>query len=94
MTRYNFRVKSGSELEKAIGIALDHTSGATKRDLGKRGAGLHSQLVHALHVLGENCDNFSLSRHGVSYADVVPTTIIQKVSADRVVDNVAGHEPA
>lgn len=79
MTRYTFRVKQNSELEKALEVALGCHGGVTQRELAK--GGMSYKFAHTLSVLGSDTDNFSFSRNGVSYVDVVPTTIIKKAES-------------
>lgn len=80
--KYSFRIKSGTELEQVLDEIMAGTTNQ-KELLDKHYAW---NTVWTAWALGRFSDNFSLSRAGASYTDVVPNTIVQSqvVQADQI----------
>lgn len=74
--RYTFRIKPGSRLAEGLDVALvDFADGSTKSAMHDHPAELHWHIIDAIHVLGECADNFTFSRGGASYTEVIPQNV-------------------
>jgi len=76
---YTFRVKPDTDLEKLADFVL--SSDDVSQD-AMREAGFGWNDIYTIYKLGQYCDNFTLSRRGGTYTDVIPQTVIQQ--ADHV----------
>jgi len=83
---YAFRVKEGCELESVVDRLLELEGKITRRRLID-GEGFDGQTVVTAFKLGTYADNFVVGRHGASYTDVVPQTIVNRT--DTVKSEVA-----
>lgn len=89
--RFSFRLKPGTDVERALNAVIDDGV-VLQKDL--QALGFSQDTTWTVWALARNSDNFSISRTGANYVDVIPNTVVQSqvIKADSV-SGAGGQQP-